>query len=260
MKRIINSSLIWQVLSLVFISLLIVNLAFPSINNYLKGKSFQGFKLVQTVEASEVYPLFTCPCCGQPLNKEDPCCESMTAMIDFIDEQIIFGTNKDKVLLATAKEFGIDRLTNPDDQIALKEKLAKLAPDDAAKINLSESKKDLGEVNQADGEVSIDFTLSNKGQSDLIIDKLSSSCGCTSATIVYEEKEGPRFAMAGHGYENPTDWQVAIKPGNDAILRVYYNPAVHPDLVGAVTRTVSIFSNDPVEFETTATITLEQIP
>ena len=64
--------------------------------------------------------------------------------------------------------------------------------------------------------------------------------------------------MEGHGQENPTDWEVAIKPGDTAVLQVYYDPTVHPDLIGPVTRTVSVFSNDPVEFETKVTIFLEQ--
>ena len=69
---------------------------------------------------------------------------------------------------------------------------------------------------------------------------------------------GPTFAMEGHGQENPKDWQVAVKPADRATLRVYYDPTVHPDLEGAVTRTVSIMSNDPVEFETKVAISLEQ--
>ena len=42
---------------------------------------------ITTVEAKEIYPMFTCPCCGQPLNKEEPCCGAMTQMIDFIDQK-----------------------------------------------------------------------------------------------------------------------------------------------------------------------------
>ncbi len=65
--------------------------------------------------------------------------------------------------------------------------------------------------------------------------------------------------MEGHGKENPTDWEVAISPGDTATLRVFYDPTTHGDFTGAVTRTVSVFSNDPVEFETQVTITLDQV-
>jgi len=49
---------------------------------------------VSVVEAKEIYPMFTCPCCGQPLNKEKPCCDSMSEMIDFIDQKANSGAKK----------------------------------------------------------------------------------------------------------------------------------------------------------------------
>lgn len=216
-------------------------------------------QIIKPVLANELYPKFTCPCCSQPLNKEEPCCGGMTQIIDYIDQQVASGSSEDEIMMSTVKEFGIERLTEESDQIAIKQQLAASAPADAPKLEIVETEQDLGEVSQAQGKVSTDFEVSNQGQSDLIINKLSSSCGCTSATVVYKGEEGPEFTMAGHGKENPTDWQVAISPGDIATLRVYYDPTVHPDLVGPVTRTVSVFSNDPVEFEQKVTITLEQV-
>jgi hypothetical protein len=52
--------------------------------------------------------------------------------------------------------------------------------------------------------------------------------------------------MAGHG-KNPRYWSTVIKPGEQAFLKVYYNPAVHPNERGPVTRIVTIFSDDPVK-------------
>lgn len=223
------------------------------------GQMGSEVTIVKTAEASEVYPMFTCPCCGQPLNKEEPCCGGMTQIIDYIDEQVELEKTKDEVVLSTAKEFGFDRLTSEEDKIALKQQLADLAPADAPKIEISEVERDLGTISQSKGDVSTDFEFKNTGKSDLVINKLSSSCGCTSASIVYKDSVGPTFTMAGHGKENPTDWEVAIKPGDSATLRVFYDPNAHGDFVGAVTRTVSILSNDPVEFETKVTITLDQV-
>lgn len=212
-----------------------------------------------TVEAKEIYPMFTCPCCGQPLNKEKPCCGAMTQMIDFIDQKISAGATKDNVILATAQEFGLERLINEDDRLALREQLLANAPKDAPKITVSETKKDLGLVSQKNGTVTTEFVIKNEGKSDLVIDKLSSSCGCTSGSLVYQGKEGPRFSMAGHGLEAPDpNWKVAIAPGDEAKVKVDYDPTVHPDLTGPVTRTISIHSNDPVDFETKLTITLDQ--
>lgn len=214
---------------------------------------------VQLAEASEVYPLFTCPCCGTPLNKEEPCCGSMTQMIDFIDQQVSAGADKDTIILATAQEFGLERLTNESDRSALREQLLANAPQDAAVISAPEAKKDLGIVSQSSGTVTTDFSIKNIGKSDLVIDKLSSSCGCTSASLIYQNQEGPRFYMVGHGFNEPDqNWQVSIAPGDEASVRVYYDPTIHPDLIGPVTRTISIHSNDPVDFETKLTITLNQ--
>jgi hypothetical protein len=151
---------------------------------------------------------------------------AMTNMIDFIDRQVEVGKSEEEIYLSTIKEFGIDRLTKKEKQEEIKQILAARAPADAPKIEIQTESKDLGEVNQEQGEIYTDFILQNSGQSDLAIDKLSSSCGCTSAAVIYAEKEGPRFTMAGHGKENPTDWKVAITPGDSAVLRVYYDPSV----------------------------------
>lgn len=214
---------------------------------------------VTTVEAKEIYPMFTCPCCGQPLNKEEPCCGAMTQMVDFIDQKVTTGAAKDEIILATAQEFGLERLTNESDRLTLREQLLANAPQDAPKITISGIKKNLGTISQQDGIVTTEFSLKNEGKSDLVIDKLSSSCGCTSASLVYQGTEGPRFYMAGHGYEEQdNNWKASVVPGDEATVKVYYDPTVHPDLTGSVTRTISVHSNDPVDFETKLTITLEQ--
>lgn len=258
MRKMFQSTRFWQILTLCLLTLFVLDQSTSSFVRFKNTPKSSKLSLVKTVQASEVYPMFTCPCCGQPLNKEEPCCGAMISMIDYVDQQVSLGTTKDEVVLATAKEFGIDRLTSEEDQLALKQKLIDLAPADAPKIEINETSRDLGTINQKQGVVSTDFTFTNQGENDLVIDKLGSSCGCTSGAVVYKGSIGPTFTMEGHGQENPTDWQVSIKPGESGLIRVFYDPAVHPDLEGAVTRTVSIYSNDPVEFETKVTITLEQ--
>lgn len=216
--------------------------------------------VITTAQASEIYPMFTCPCCDTPLKKEEPCCGAMTQMVDFIDQKIKNGTTKEGVVLATAQEFGLDRLTNEEDRNTLREKLLANAPKDSPKITTTQVKKDLGVVSLKEGVVTTEFVIKNDGKSDLIINKLSSSCGCTSGSLIYKGTEGPRFYMAGHGQEEPDkNWSVAIAPQDEATIKVYYDPSVHPDLEGSVTRTVSVHSNDPVDFETKFTISLNQV-
>lgn len=258
MKKLLQTTQFWKAATLGLLALFVYGQANSGLIHMGSMGMDSDIAIVKTVQASEVYPMFTCPCCGQPLNKEEPCCGGMTQIIDHIDAEVELEKTKDEVVLSTAKEFGLDRLTSEEDRVALKQQLADLAPADAPKIEISETDRDLGTISQKQGIVSTDFEFSNTGKSDLVINKLSSSCGCTSGSIVYKGEVGPEFAMEGHGKENPKDWEVAINSGDTATLRVFYDPTVHPDLEGAVTRTVSIMSNDPVEFETQVTISLEQ--
>lgn len=215
--------------------------------------------VVKIIDAKEIYPIFTCPCCGQPLNKEKPCCGAMTQMIDFIDQKVSIGASKDGVILATAREFGLERLADETQRAGIRDKLLANAPLNAPRISVTQTKIDLGDVSLKKGTVTSEFTLKNEGKSDLVIDKLSSSCECTSGTLIYQGKESPKFSMPGHGQEQPDpNWQTAIAPGDEAKVKVYYDPTVHPDLTGPVTRTISVHSNDPVDFEIKLTITLNQ--
>jgi len=180
-------------------------------------------------------------------------------MIEYIDARVAEGLYEEEIMVATAKEFGLDRLTSAGKQAEIKQALADQAPEDAAQITITEDFRDLGDVRAGSTIISTDFEIENTGRSDLVINKMDSSCGCTSAAIFYRDEEGPRFGMAGHGLVNPTDWSVSIAPGDAATLRVYYDPSTHPDLTGPVTRTVTVYSNDPVEFAKQVTVTLEQV-
>ena len=251
--------LFWQLATLLGVIILFASPLSAAVREFGMKHGVEIPGAVAAVEAKEIYHMFTCPCCGQPLNKEKPCCGSMTQMIDFIDQKVSTGASKDDVILATAQEFGLERLADESKRGALREKLLANAPKDAPKITAAEVKNDLGTVSLKKGTVTTEFVIKNEGKSDLVVDKLSSSCGCTSASLIYQGKEGPRFYMAGHGHNAPDpNWNVSIAPGNEAQVKVYYDPTVHADLTGAVTREVSVHSNDPVDFETKLTITLNQ--
>ncbi len=103
---------------------------------------------------------------------------------------------------------------------------------------------DFGTVSVRGEEVSTLFLIENRGDGDLVIDDMDTSCACTSATIVYNGKEGPRFNMREHG-TNPKWWSQRIPPGEKAFLKVYYNPRVHPDIRGEVIRYVNLYTSDP---------------
>ncbi len=134
------------------------------------------------------------------------------------------------------------------------------APENRPIISINSLIYDLGDVSQAKGVTSTVFTIVNQGQSNLIIDKIETSCGCTSASIIYNNQEGPKFSMPGHGVnEKVGDWQVSIPAGENAQLKVYYDPNMHGDFSGSVIREIHVFSNDPIDFEKEVSIELNQI-
>jgi hypothetical protein len=102
---------------------------------------------------------------------------------------------------------------------------------------------DFGDVSITGGIVTTVMTVKNEGNSDLVINDMESSCGCTTASITKNGIEGPTFSMKMHG-TNPVGWSETLKPGENAFLNINYNPMVHP-LRGPVTREIILYSNDP---------------
>ena len=111
-------------------------------------------------------------------------------------------------------------------------------------IKITPDSYDFGRVKAGGKVVSTLFTVENTGRSDLIINNMDSSCGCTTAALIVNGVEGPRFTMSMHG-TNPRGWSARLKPGEQAQLKIYYDPNVHPKLRGPVTRFIMVFSNDP---------------
>lgn len=222
-------------------------------------KSQSSVKGTATVASAEkIYPLFLCPCCGKPLDKNNICCDEARERINYIDELTGQGKTEKEIILAFVKKYGLNSLVDKNRAKEIQTELVKTAPADRPIISLSPQTFDFGNVSMKKGIVTTLFTLKNEGKSDLVINRLDSSCGCTSAAVVYKGVEGPRFAMAGHGIESPKNWQLTLPAGDQAQVKVYYDPNVHKDLRGAVTREVSIFSNDPVNFESKVTVELNQ--
>ena len=215
--------------------------------------------IIKSVSAEEIYPMFLCPCCGQPLDKKNICCGMAQEMIDYIDSLTAQNLSEKEIILTYIKKYGINSFVDKKKQEEVKAWLAEIAPKTRPIISLNTELYDWGDISEAKGVAVTFFELKNEGEKDLIINKLDSSCGCTSASIIFKGEEGPRFAMAGHGVESPTNWEVIIPPGESAQLKVYYDPSVHQDLRGPVTREISVFSNDPIDFEQKVTIELNQV-
>jgi hypothetical protein len=110
------------------------------------------------------------------------------------------------------------------------------APD----IDLAQSQTDIGVV--TNGEIpTIEIPVRNLGTGDLIIEAVTTSCGCTSASITPE----------------------VIPAGGTGTLAIRYDSGAHgPDEVGPVMRQIFIASNDPdkpeVEFRLIAEVIAAQ--
>lgn len=108
-----------------------------------------------------------------------------------------------------------------------------------------------GEVSQ--GVVSHSFIFENQGDSDLILYGAWTSCGCTSAIVIIEGVESPKFGM----HSNPT-WTGRISSLGTAMLIVEYDALVHLDLyVGE--RSVFLKTNDPAQPEVEFRIAVSEI-
>ncbi len=117
---------------------------------------------------------------------------------------------------------------------------SKTGASENAKIAISPSFFDFGGVSVRGGTVSASLMLSNEGKDDLVIRDIVTSCMCTSAKLSFAGRESPLFGM----HSNNLFFGETIPPGQSAELKIFYDPTVHPDLRGAVTRVVSIYSND----------------
>lgn len=113
----------------------------------------------------------------------------------------------------------------------------------APKIVAIQKEFDFGTVPLSGGKVSTEFVVKNEGKSPLEFLNANTSCGCTSAQIELANEASPEYKMAGHG--EPVKWRGSLAPGETGKIIVHYDPSIHPDLNGSVTREVMIDTNDP---------------
>jgi len=107
---------------------------------------------------------------------------------------------------------------------------------DEARVSISPSSFDFGTIVQSDGIVSTTFLVKNIGNESLTINRLSTSCGCTTAEIDMSN----------------------LKSGGERTMTVTFDPTVHEDQTGPIERVVYLQTSDPnwpeVEIDITATV------
>ncbi|MFH1978070.1 MAG: DUF1573 domain-containing protein [Candidatus Aenigmatarchaeota archaeon] len=102
-----------------------------------------------------------------------------------------------------------------------------IASTQSAMIEVDIESHDFGEVPQFGGTVSTEFVVKNTGSEDLIVDYISTSCGCTTAEM---EKKN-------------------LNPGEETLLKVVFDPDFHEEPIDRFSRTVFVGSNDPLNPE-----------
>ncbi|MEX2143738.1 MAG: DUF1573 domain-containing protein [Anaerolineales bacterium] len=101
-----------------------------------------------------------------------------------------------------------------------------------ARIALEVTEFDFGDVPLGD-VVTRELSVRNTGTSKLVIESISTSCGCTTAAID----------------------QTQIPPGSSTVLRVTFDSAAHGDVAGFYTRQVFLSTNDTEQEEITIEFT-----
>ena len=209
--------------------------------------------LAQPVSAEEMFSEFICPCCGRLIG--DCTCGMASERRGFVTGLVAARQNKLEVYLAYADQYGLDTFASDEVRKEIRERKLASAPEERPQIVLEPQNVDLGDVSPRDGKVETSITIKNTGQKDLIVESLSTSCGCTTVSVVNNGQEGPIFGTG----TPPKDWSTTIRPGKTAELRIYYDPNVHQNARGPMMREVYVSSNDPVDPVVKASIQLNQV-
>ncbi len=107
---------------------------------------------------------------------------------------------------------------------------------------VGESSFDFGEISMAKGRVSKIFTVKNSGSEPVMIERMYTSCMCTSATLILNGARTGPLGMAGHGYIPRIKKE--IPAGGQAEVEVIFDPAAHgPAGVGPIRRAVTLESS-----------------
>ena len=103
---------------------------------------------------------------------------------------------------------------------------------------------DFGTIAMDNGTVEREFELKNEGVESVVINKVYTSCMCTTAYIYdARNKEYGAFGMPGHG-GGSSSTSVVVNAGESARVKAVYDPAAHgPSGVGLAERSVYVETN-----------------
>lgn len=123
-------------------------------------------------------------------------------------------------------------------------------------LTSTESRYDFGTISMANGNVSKVFAVTNNSADPVLIEKIYTSCMCTSARLKIGDKNLGPFGMPGHGIVPKVNQ--TLNPGEAAQIEVIFKPSAHgPAGVGPVERVVFVEEKgrQPLELTIKATVT-----
>jgi len=125
----------------------------------------------------------------------------------------------------------------------------------AAALAARETRFDFGQISMAAGNVSHRYWFKNEGEAPVLIQRIYTSCMCTTATLVKGARVIGRFGMAGHG--PLPEVNQSLEPGETAYMDVAFDPAAHgPAGLGRTERVVTIEprTGEPLQLGFTADV------
>lgn len=157
------------------------------------------------------------------------------------------------VWFARPKPTGGDGMARPGSQSTPP---ALLSPNSDGMLSAEETSFDFGTISMAAGKVEHAFKIKNASSEPLVIEKIYTSCMCTTAALVVGGKRFGPYGMPGHGFIPKINEK--MDAGEEAIIEVVFDPAAHgPAGVGRIQRTITIENNagQPLELGFTALVT-----
>lgn len=111
-----------------------------------------------------------------------------------------------------------------------------------SKIEVLSKEYDAGSVPIEGGLVTHTFEIKNIGEGSVEINKIWTSCMCTTAKLRVGGDTSPEFGM----HTNSLFWSKEIPPGETGYVDVVFDPAFHgPTGTGPITRAIYVSTNNP---------------
>jgi len=112
----------------------------------------------------------------------------------------------------------------------------------------SEQVFNFGTISMKDGLVNHTFTITNSSDKDVFIEKVYTSCMCTTAYLESPSGEKGPFGMEGMGYLPPAN--EALTAGESRDIKVVYDPNAHgPAGVGSIDRVIYLIDSSGKELQ-----------